>query len=240
MKKEVQTRLFETNGKAKAKTRASSAVAKGKATKLDRSAADFLPARLSLPALREAAAGCEGCDLYKRATQTVFGEGARKSDIMIVGEVPGDQEDRAGRPFVGPAGRILDQALEAAGVVRDDVYVTNAVKHFSWEERGKRRLHKKPRRIEVVACRPWLEAEITVVKPKLIVCLGATAAQSLLGASFRITQQRGELLQTPWAPWLTATYHPSAILRAPDDDARETMKEEMIADLRRAVKHVET
>jgi len=203
-----------------------------------RSAADFLPDRFSLPSLREASRRCEGCDLYKRATQTVFGEGPRKTDIMLVGEIPGDQEDRAGQPFVGPAGRILDSALSEIGLQRDDIYITNAVKHFSWEERGKKRLHKKPRRIEVVACRPWLEAEITVVKPKLIVCLGATAAQSLLGADFRITKHRGELLQTEWAPLLTATYHPSAILRAPDDQARHSMQEEFVEDLKRAVNHI--
>ena len=202
-----------------------------------RSAADFLPDRLSLPALREAARTCEGCDLYKRATQTVFGDGPRKTNIMLVGEIPGDQEDRAGEPFVGPAGRILDSALSEIGLERSDIYITNAVKHFSWEERGKKRLHKKPRRIEVVACRPWLEAEITVIKPKLIVCLGATAAQSLLGADFRITKHRGELLQTPWAPWLTATYHPSALLRAPDEETRHTMQEEFVEDLRRAISH---
>lgn len=202
---------------------------------LKRSAADFLPPKLSLKSLREAAAGCEGCDLYKHATQTVFGEGPQSARIMLVGEVPGDQEDLQGRPFVGPAGRVLDEALLAAGLDRTKVYVTNAVKHFKFEQRGKRRMHKHPGRTEVVACRAWLESEIAVIKPELLVCLGATAAQSLLGPKFRITQHRGRLLESPWAPFLMATHHPSAILRAPDKEARDRMRAELLADLQRAV-----
>jgi uracil-DNA glycosylase len=179
-----------------------------------RSAADFLPPKLDLKTLRDAAAHCQGCDLYKNATQTVFGEGPRTARIMLVGEVPGDQEDKQGRPFVGPAGRLLDEALVAVGLDRRKVYVTNAVKHFKFEQRGKRRMHKHPARTEVVACRAWLESEITVIQPQLIVCLGATAAQSLLGPNFRITQQRGELLDNPWAPgrqhgWPLITPQPS-------------------------------
>lgn len=198
------------------------------------SARDFLPARMSLAALREKAPSCEGCELYERATQTVFGEGPPDASTMLVGEVPGDREDKAGKPFVGPAGRLLDEALEEAGINRAGVYVTNAVKHFSWEERGKRRLHKKPLWRHVQACRPWLEAEIAVVSPRLIVCLGATAAQALLGADFRITKSRGELLENPWSPLLMATYHPSAILRAPDKEDGQRMRGDFVADLRRA------
>lgn len=200
------------------------------------SAADFLPEKITLPSLREAAAGCRGCELYKRGTQTVFGEGAKKSPVMLVGEAPGDREDLAGKPFVGPAGRLLDEALLAAGIERDDAYLTNAVKHFSWEERGKRRLHKKPTWGQVQACRPWLQAEILTVAPKLIVCLGATAAQSLLGNDFRITKSRGQVLETEWAPFLVATYHPSAILRAPDPDVMARMKGEFVDDLRGAAR----
>ncbi len=203
-----------------------------------RSAADFLPPKLDLKSLREAAAHCQGCDLYKNATQTVFGEGARSARMMLVGEVPGDQEDLQGRPFVGPAGRLLDESLAAVGLDRGKVYMTNAVKHFKFEQRGKRRLHKHPARTEVVACRAWLESEIAVVQPQLIVCLGATAAQSLLGPKFRITASRGELLENPWAPALIATYHPSAILRAPEKADRDRMREDFIADLRRAVAHL--
>lgn len=203
-----------------------------------RSAADFLPPKLDLKSLREAAAHCQGCELYKNATQTVFGEGPKSARMMLVGEVPGDREDLQGRPFVGPAGHLLDESLAAAGLDRGKVYMTNAVKHFKFEQRGKRRLHKHPARTEVVACRAWLESEIAVVQPQLIVCLGATAAQSLLGPKFRITASRGELLDNPWAPALMATYHPSAILRAPDKADRDRMREEFIADLRRAVAHI--
>jgi DNA polymerase len=202
-----------------------------------RSAADFLPETRSLKSLREAAASCEGCDLYKHATQTVFGEGPRDARIVLVGEVPGDQEDRQGKPFVGPAGRVLDEALAAIGLDRSKVYVTNAVKHFKFEERGKRRMHKHPSRTEVVACRAWLESELAVIKPQLVVLLGATAAQSLLGPQFRISKSRGQLIQNPGAPVLVATYHPSAILRAPEKEDRDRMRGEFIADLRAAVAH---
>jgi DNA polymerase len=196
----------------------------------------FLPARLSLKSLREAAAHCEGCELYRNATQTVFGEGSRSASIILLGEVPGDEEDKQGHPFVGPAGRLLDDALEEAGIDRDDVYVTNAVKHFRWEPRGKRRLHKKPTARQIAACRPWLHAEILVVKPQVIVCLGATAAQAMLGPSFRITKQRGNFFHGDEAAWITATYHPSAILRAPEREDREQKQSELVEDLHRAAR----
>src|SRR5690348_9447530 len=160
------------------------------------SANDFLPTRLNLSALRQAAAECKGCDLYKNATQTVFGEGPRRARMILLGEVPGDQEDIEGKPFVGPAGRLLDDCLDEAGIARDDVYVTNAVKHFRWEPRGKRRLHKKPTSRQIEACRPWLHAEILVIKPDIVVCLGATAAQSMLGRDFRLTKHRGKFFYT--------------------------------------------
>jgi DNA polymerase len=182
------------------------------------SAADFLPERLSLSALREAAAGCKGCHLWQVGTQTVFGEGASKAQVMFVGEQPGDQEDRAGKPFVGPAGRLLDEALVAAGIDRSTTYVTNAVKHFKWQARGKRRIHQKPNWTEMTACRPWLEAEIAVVKPRVLVLLGATAAQSLLGRQFRVTQNRGRLLESDLAEAVTATVHPSSILRGEPEE----------------------
>jgi uracil-DNA glycosylase family protein len=183
--------------------------------------------------LKEAAAGCKGCDLWKHGTQTVFGEGAPRARVMFVGEQPGDREDIEGKPFVGPAGRILGRALEAAGIDRNDVFVTNAVKHFKWEPRGKRRIHKKPNQLEINACRPWLEAEVAVVKPEVIVCLGATAAQSLLGRGFRVTQRRGELIPHELAPHVVATVHPSSILRAPDDAARHDEMARFIEDLKR-------
>jgi DNA polymerase len=197
------------------------------------SAADFLPERRTLPALREAAAGCRGCPLWTRGTQTVFGEGPRRARVMMVGEQPGHEEDLAGKPFVGPAGRVLDRALEAAGIARGDVYVTNVVKHFKWEAKGKRRIHAKPNQMEISACLPWLEAELDVVKPVVLVCLGATAAQALLGPKFRVTKQRGEWVPARWAPRVTATVHPSAILRAPDDAARHAEMERFVADLKR-------
>jgi uracil-DNA glycosylase len=181
-------------------------------------AAEFLPDRLTLPALREAAAGCRGCHLWQVGTQTVFGEGAARAAAVFVGEQPGDQEDRAGKPFVGPAGRVFDDALEAAGIDRTSVYVTNAVKHFKWQARGKRRIHQKPNWTEMTACRPWLEAELAVVKPSVLVLLGATAAQSLLGRQFRVTQHRGELLDSDLADAVTATVHPSSILRGEPAD----------------------
>jgi DNA polymerase len=195
------------------------------------SAADFLPESLTLTALREAAAGCRGCHLWQVGTQTVFGEGAGDASALFVGEQPGDQEDRTGKPFVGPAGRVFDEALEAAGIDRSTVYVTNAVKHFKWQARGKRRIHQKPNWTEMTACRPWLEAELTVVKPRILVLLGATAAQSLLGREFRVTQHRGELLDSKLAEAVTATVHPSSILRGEPAD-RETNFAAFVDDLR--------
>ena len=198
----------------------------------------FLPPRLNLRAMREAAQHCEGCDLYKNATQVVFGEGPRHAQMMLVGEVPGDEEDKQGKPFVGPAGRLLDMALDEVGLSRDEVYVTNAVKHFRWEPRGKRRLHKKPSARQIEACRPWIHAEILVVEPPVIVCLGATAAQAMFGSAFRITKDRGKFFKSEEAAWLMATYHPSAILRAPEKEARDQMREEFIDDLRHAARKV--
>jgi uracil-DNA glycosylase len=202
------------------------------------SAEPFLPLRLNLKSLREAAENCQGCDLYKNATQTVFGEGSRRAPLILLGEVPGDEEDREGRPFVGPAGRLLDEALEEVGLSRDEVYVTNAVKHFRWEPRGKRRLHKKPTTRQIEACKPWLHAEILVVKPEVIVCLGATAAQAMLGRDFRITKHRGKFFKGEHAAWISATYHPSAILRAPDKEDRDRKRAEFVDDLRRAAKRL--
>jgi len=196
-------------------------------------AAPLVPSRPTLPKLRIAAAGCTACPLYKLGTQTVFGEGSSHARVMFVGEQPGDKEDVEGKPFVGPAGRILDKGLEAAGIDRRQVYVTNAVKHFKWEPRGKRRIHKKPNQLEVLACRPWLEAEVAVVKPKIIVCLGATAAQSLLGRSFRVTERRGELIHHQLAPYLVATVHPSSVLRAPDEQTRHDEMAKFIEDLKK-------
>ena len=198
------------------------------------SAADFLPSRLSLGALRDAARNCRGCELFKRATQTVFGEGPSTAQIMLIGEVPGDQEDLQGEPFVGPAGRLLDESLASAGLARNKVYLTNAVKHFKWEPRGKRRLHAKPSAREITACRPWLNAEIEVIGPRAIVCLGATAAQSILGRTFRLTQHLGELVPSPLAKAVIATYHPSSVLRAPDGSDRQRMKDQIIHDLKLA------
>jgi uracil-DNA glycosylase family protein len=195
-------------------------------------ATPFLPEQRNLTTLRDAAAGCRGCHLWRGATQTVFGEGLKRSHVMFVGEQPGDQEDRQGRPFVGPAGRELDRALEAVGIARDDVYITNVVKHFKFEERGRRRIHQTPKRFEIDACRPWLEEELRVVDPSALVLLGATAAKALLGSSFRLTQHRGELLDSDLAPIVSATIHPSAILRAPDDAARIEQREWFAEDLR--------
>jgi len=191
-----------------------------------------LPDRPSLAAYRDAAAHCQACDLWKNATQTVFGEGKRTAKVMFVGEQPGDKEDLAGRPFVGPAGQLLDEGLVAAGIDRETVYVTNAVKHFKWRQAGKRRLHEKPNRSEVAACKLWLEAEIRILRPQVVVCLGATAAQALIGPSFRVTKERGKLIPSPLAPHLLATVHPSSILRAPDDDARAQEMRLFVADLR--------
>ena len=191
-----------------------------------------------LQALREEARACQDCPLWANATQTVFGAGDPHARVMLVGEQPGDAEDKQGLPFVGPAGRLLDRALEAAGVDREHVYVTNAVKHFKWEPRGKRRIHAKPTLGEVRACRPWLETELAIVKPEVIVCLGATAAQTLMGPKFKITVERGKFFDTPWAPWLTATIHPSAILRMPDEVARREAREMFVEDLRRVAKRL--
>jgi uracil-DNA glycosylase family protein len=195
------------------------------------SAADFLPSRHSLPALRDAAAGCRGCELWKDATQTVFGEGTRNAELMLVGEQPGDKEDLAGEPFVGPAGRLLDEVLEQAGIDRHTVYLTNAVKHFKWRPRGKRRLHQTPRAGEVEACRPWLEAEIEAVSPGAVVALGGTAAKALFGSKVRVMRDRGRELETPLAPIGAVTIHPSAILRLRDHDEREDARAAMVADL---------
>jgi uracil-DNA glycosylase len=191
-----------------------------------------LPKQRSLSQLREAVQDCRGCDLYKSATRAVFGEGAAHAQVMLVGEQPGDKEDLAGRPFVGPAGQLLDRALEAAGIDRAQTYVTNAVKHFKWQARGKRRIHQKPTWSEQIACRPWLEAELAVVKPRVLVCLGATAAQSLLGRDFRVTRHRGELLDSPLAERVTATIHPSAILRQQDEESRQAELAAFVDDLR--------
>jgi DNA polymerase len=180
---------------------------------------------------RKDARDCKACDLYKKATQTVFGEGPASAELMFVGEQPGDAEDVAGQPFVGPAGKLLDRALEQAGIDRSLVYVTNVVKHFKWEPRGKRRIHKKPNAAEIAACRPWLEVEIAAIKPRILVCLGATAAQALLGRTFKVSQQRGEFVPSPLAPRATATVHPSSILRAPDDEARRLEMERFVKDL---------
>jgi DNA polymerase len=197
----------------------------------------FLPERRTYDALRAAAAGCTACDLYARGTQTVFGEGRTSARVIFVGEQPGDYEDRTGHPFVGPAGKLLDRALEEAGIERTSVYVTNAVKHFKWEARGKRRIHSRPSGREIRACRPWLEAEIELVHPEVIVCLGATAAQALLGPKFRVTESRGVPFASPWGPKIVATVHPSAILRERDDEARHRAMAAFVDDLR-AVKRM--
>jgi uracil-DNA glycosylase family protein len=198
-------------------------------------ATPFLPERLSLKQLREAAGHCHGCHLWRKATQTVFGEGPARAKLMLVGEQPGDVEDREGHVFVGPAGRELDRGLEAAGITRSDAYVTNVVKHFKFTERGKRRIHATPKKFEIDACRPWLDAELKVVKPQAVVLLGATAAKAILGSSFRVTQHRGELLESGIAPIVSATIHPSAILRAPDSETREAERRAFAADLEKVV-----
>ncbi|HZN34669.1 MAG TPA: UdgX family uracil-DNA binding protein [Pirellulaceae bacterium] len=195
------------------------------------SAAEFLPHRRNLPSLRKAAETCRGCPLYANATQTVFGEGPNTARAVFVGEQPGDVEDRAGRPFVGPAGRLFDELLDAAGIDRRQIYVTNAVKHFKWKPQGKRRLHAKPSSREIFACRPWLQAELEAIEPELLICLGATAAQSLLGRGFKLTQRRGEPFASDWADWTLATYHPSAVLRAKHLEGGEILVREFQADL---------
>ena len=194
------------------------------------------PDTTSWSAAREAAKHCEACHLYKRATQTVFGEGPKRATMMLVGEQPGDYEDVAGKPFVGPAGKIMDRALEEAGIDRSQVYVTNAVKHFKWEPRGKRRIHQKPNSREIAACRPWLEAELRIVKPKLVVAMGATAAQTIFGPSFRVTRERGKVLSSKLAPRVLATVHPSSLLRQTDEASREREYKHFVNDLRAALR----
>ena len=195
-----------------------------------------VPKTSSLKELAEAAKKCTACHLYKRGTQTVFGEGPKNATIMLIGEQPGDYEDVAGKPFVGPAGKIMDRALEEAGIDRKHVYVTNAVKHFKWEPRGKRRIHQKPNSREIAACRPWLEAELRLVKPKLVVCLGATAGQTVFGPTFRVTRERGKVLSSKLAPKVVATVHPSSLLRQPDEESREREYASLVRDLRVALK----
>ncbi len=195
-------------------------------------AEDFLPERINLAALKKAAAGCRACDLYKNATQTVFGEGLVRARLMLVGEQPGDQEDLEGRPFVGPAGRVLDEALAEARIPRETAFVTNVVKHFKWEPQGKRRLHSKPNRTEILSCLPWLRSELDVVKPDVLVCLGATAAQAILGSDFRVTKRRGELVPSDFAPRVMATLHPSSILRQRTSEARRKAFDDFVDDLR--------
>jgi uracil-DNA glycosylase len=194
------------------------------------------PDTMSWSAMREAAKDCEACHLYKRATQTVFGEGPKSATMMLVGEQPGDYEDVAGKPFVGPAGKIMDQALEEAGIDRSQVYVTNAVKHFKWEPRGKRRIHQKPNWREIAACRPWLEAELRIVKPKLVVAMGATAGQTIFGPGFRVTRERGKVLSSKLAPRVLATVHPSSLLRQPDEESRQREYKHFVSDLRAALR----
>ena len=196
-------------------------------------AAELIPSSPTLPVLQKAAKSCKACDLWKLGTQTVFGEGPARAGVMFVGEQPGDSEDREGHPFVGPAGRLLDEVLAEVGIERDQVYVTNVVKHFKWEaaQRGKRRIHKKPRHSEIEACRPWLDAELQVVRPEVLVCLGASAAQALLGKDFRVTRDRGKLMKSDLAPYVLATTHPASILRAPDSEAREQARREFARDL---------
>ena len=201
-------------------------------------AAPLVPSRPTLVSLRAAAADCKACDLWKRGTQTVFGEGARRAAAMLVGEQPGNEEDLSGRPFVGPAGRLLDRALDEAGVERSRTYVTNVVKHFKWEPRGKRRIHAKPDALEIFACLPWLEAELAVVRPQLVVCLGATAAQTFLGKKFKVTQERGKVLASALAPRVLATVHPSSILRAPDDETRHVEMRRFVDDLKKVAEAI--
>lgn len=196
-------------------------------------AAAFVPERKTLPVLRKAVQNCKGCDLFRYATQAVMGEGPKSSHLMLLGEQPGNDEDLQGRPFVGPAGKVLDRAMAEAGIDRAAVYVTNAVKHFKFEERGKRRLHKKPTVPEVRACQPWLEAEISAVHPQVILCLGATAAQSVFGPAYRLTKERGKFVEHPWARFATSTVHPSAILRAPDEEQRHIQYREFVSDLKK-------
>jgi len=212
------------------------AVAKRTPRSMTTTAAPLIPPRPTLSALRDAARHCKACHLWKRGTQTVFGEGSPHAQVMLVGEQPGHEEDLAGRPFVGPAGKLLDRALEEAGIDRRQAYLANVVKHFKWEPRGKRRIHAKPDIVEITACLPWLQAELEVVKPRVLVCLGATAAQALLGRKFKVTQQRGEFVPSPLAPLVTATVHPSSILRAPDDETRRAERARFVADLKKVAR----
>jgi uracil-DNA glycosylase len=207
-------------------------------TKSANSLVNIISAKATLAELRSAARDCKACDLWRTATQTVFGEGASKAKVMFVGEQPGDQEDRSGHPFVGPSGRVLDHALSVAGIDRSEVYVTNVVKHFKWSaaERGKRRIHKKPRHSEIQACRPWLDAELDRIKPEVLVCLGASAAQALLGKDFRVSRERGRLIESNLAPYVIATVHPSSILRAQDDESRHSQMHAFIDDLRQVAR----
>jgi uracil-DNA glycosylase family protein len=205
----------------------------------EKSALNFFPAEFTYPEFKRAAARCKGCELYKFATQTVFGEGGLGSDLMFVGEQPGDEEDLSGHPFVGPAGRLFNKALEEAGIDRERAYVTNAVKHFKWKPQGKRRLHERPRASEVEACLPWLAAEMDLIKPRILVCLGATAAQALLGKQFRVTKERGLWLDSPMAEKLLATVHPSSVLRARDSESREAQYREFVDDLRIVAKELD-
>lgn len=209
------------------------------AVRTPRTAAPLIPSRPTLKKLQAAAAGCRACDLWKTGTQTVFGEGKQSSTVMFIGEQPGNYEDLKGKPFVGPAGGLLDKALAEAGIDRNRVYVTNVVKHFKWEPRGKRRIHKKPNALEIQACRPWLEAEIGVVRPRVIICLGSTAAQAVIGPKFRVSTQRGTFVESPLAPFVTATVHPSSILRAPTDERRHAELARFIDDLKKIRKAIE-
>jgi uracil-DNA glycosylase family protein len=231
----------ESKGKKKPKTKRRQELTEKSVEKRveEHTAEEFLPKKISLDNLRKASETCKGCDLYKNATQTVFGDGNPRARVMFVGEQPGDAEDKVGEPFVGPAGKLLHKALIEAGISEESAYFTNAVKHFKYEWRGKRRLHAKPRRLEVLACMPWLEAEIQEVKPHVIVCLGATAAQALLGPAFRITKQRGQFVESGLAPHVVATVHPSSILRAPDDETRHEEMARFIADLKKISKVIE-
>jgi uracil-DNA glycosylase family protein len=204
--------------------------------KEQRTAEPYVPSNANLEKLRAASKLCHGCDLYKHATQTVFGEGPKTARIVLIGEQPGDSEDRSGHPFTGPAGRLLDKAFEAAGIDREQVYLTNAVKHFGFQERGKSRLHKTPRVIEVNACFPWLEKELEELKPDVIVCLGATATRAVLGPGVKVLENRGKFLESPWAPHVMVTVHPSSILRAPDHEAREFAMKAFVKDLKQIVK----
>jgi uracil-DNA glycosylase len=199
-------------------------------------AAPLIPPRPTFSKLQQAARGCQACPLWKTGTQTVFGEGSRRTKVMFVGEQPGNDEDLAGKPFVGPAGKLLDKALVEAGIDRSEVYVTNTVKHFKWEPSGKRRIHKKPNAREIAACRPWLDAELDLLKPQVVVCLGATAAQALIGKDFKVSQQRNHLVDSPLAPNVMATVHPSSILRAPDERARHEAYESFVKDLKKVAK----